>query len=978
MAPHERGQVAHVLRTAEGARLFSQAGSTVHPEWICVLDARVRSKKRIRDMWAILNEFDPNGVPNFDPQLAYGLDDDWISISDEVHRWGMDNGNLLDWRSGDENPPGSHNLAGRQANGFEAVPNRLRHLIDWIGDNVHSPVLAWWAVRQNGLHPRLLHCIDRRISLNGDLHDVARHVWSLILEHDRGRHSRQSDHGWRHLRKRIAAEGWTVGVLRDFRRLSRLRLEIQPPTGSRGSRPPTADWDVIEPGEVVGSVDVSFHEPHKDLEVPLADLEVPDSALVQVFRVLEDQLSAASGLLSDVGTVHFTTPTCYPAYEDEEDAQHSDDAKVMKLFVKLFNRIAETRPELARAHALIWLETDGFYFRKLRLYGLSRKRLFGAEHVAEAVLSLDQVSFWDFDVRRELLFLLADRWEDFAPDDKVRLTERILEGPSKHPHWSADEYRQICNQRSALYGRYLELQGCALKRDHSERLSRVISNVPDWNDGWAASICIERRPRVGLGGGADEWEKQYAFMKDETPDVLVDLPVKAIVARAKNVFLRMPFTGLVKEKPQKALDALIWWGGEKGEYPQAFWSTMIDDLPDDVPPGLKQEFLHGLMQLPDDAVADLQRPLGSLLKRKFASIIEFDEDLAWSVYDRIVDGILAALDPERRRMPVLHSGLPDPEPTFEFAMASPVGMCAEAFLEAIREETREAGTFVPDHVRIRLERLLSAPGDSFHHAVAVLMRRLNRLMQVVPEWTEERLIPVLTFDHPASNSAWNGFLHEDRPPSEDLAVLVKPLLLRIHPLTDGFALKRELSEVADQWLGHMHIFRPDGPDGLTQREMRNVLRSMSDDARSRFIFWLGDVGKKDDDGWIRHVIPFVKEVWPRELRFRTSLSVRSWLGLLDQTGDSFPAVYCAVSKFLAPVELGHDSFRRFTGEMDEDEPIATAFPNETLDLMDRMTDGLLTLPPLKLRRILELIVKADQSLASDLRYLRLIDLVERS
>lgn len=74
-------------------------------------------------------------------------------------------------------------MGGRQANGFEATPIRLGHLITWIGKSIDNPVLAWWAIRQNGLHPRLLQQIEWRIENSAALHERARHAWNLILEH---------------------------------------------------------------------------------------------------------------------------------------------------------------------------------------------------------------------------------------------------------------------------------------------------------------------------------------------------------------------------------------------------------------------------------------------------------------------------------------------------------------------------------------------------------------------------------------------------------------------------------------------------------------------------------------------------------------------------------------------------------------------------------------------------------------------------
>ena len=250
-------------------------------------------------------------------------------------------------------------------------------------------------------------------------------------------------------------------------------------------------------------------------------------------------------------------------------------------------------------------------------------------------------------------------------------------------------------------------------------------------------------------------------------------------------------------------------------------------------------------------------------------------------------------------------------------------------------------------------------------------------MFVDPGWTQERLIPMLAFEHPASEPAWNGFLHS-RVPSPPLAEIIKPILLDLIPWVEKFSWDSDFSELAAQWLGFMRVFYPDEPSGLSRGEMRMVLRTMSDDTRNKFIFWLGRVGQENESGWTEHVIPFVNDNWPRERRYKTSASMRAWIGLLDDTSDNFPTVYEAVKKFLVPLETNDHPFFRFTQELGDKKPITALFPEATLDLMNTTTPQVLTRPPYELPTVLALIAETEPDLTSDPRYLRLIDLIERS
>lgn len=962
LAPHERGQVAHVLRTLQGARLFSEADPAPHPEWVCVMDANVRSAKQSRGYG------DDSGV--FDPGAAYGLDDDLRDISEDDRRQGVSNDNLLIWRDEDDNPHEFHRLGGRQAEGFEATPIRLGHLITWISRSIDSPVLAWWAIRQNGLHPRLLQQFEWQIEHSKALHERARHIWNLILEHHRDPRNRQWNGDWFDWKKRINAEGWTASVLREFRRVATPRLEIKPPFGLGQSRPPCVPWEKIHLGDL-GQCEVVLLERHNE------DLDVPDDLLPQVFGILEEQLIVASGLLGDIETVYFQTPTCYPDREVDGREHISKPAEVVTWFVQLFDRMAAKWPELANAYATTWPATDRFFFRKLKLYAYSKLDAFEADHVAEEVLSLDQDTFWDINVVRELLFLLVDRWEEFSQGSRNQLTDRILTGPDQLSHWSDEEYPELRDKFAARYARYLELQGCELTADQSERLAGMIRGISGWSDAWARSTVIKWGSHSGWVG------------TDEKPDAVLDLPVNEVVSRAKEDLKRdfdsltekRPFTGLVKANPRKALSALT-IAGKADDYPEAFWSSMINELPADITPRLRRVFLSRVERLPHAVIVELRHTLGRWLEQNLNTILEFDKDLGWSVYDHIVDGILSGgADAANSGLGEVRQGgevIQKSRRTFDHATNGPVGMCAEALFHAVPRENQEACSLIPYHIKSRVERLFAAPGDGSDHAVSIASRELNWLMFIDPVWTEERLIPMLVFGHPASEPAWSGFLHCGRVPCPTLREIIKPLLLDLIPWVEGFSWGRGLSTEAAEWLGFMRVFHPNEPSGLSRGEMRSIFRAMSDDTRNRFISWLGRVGQKNENGWAKHVIPLINEDWPRERRYRTSASMRAWISLLDDTGDSFPAVYEAVKKFLVPVEANDHPFYRFTREISDEKPIAAQFPETTLDLMNRATPQVLTRPPYELPKVLALIAETEPDLTSDPRYLRLIDLVERS
>ena len=132
---HERGQVASLVKTIDGAKLFAEADPPPPGEWLCVFDSTVRYGEVERDPYEVL--------PDFDPFVEYGLDDD------PPRPKGLES---------EEDPSGDHLLSLRSTDAYEgyvnlaeippqeriALPDRLAQLVRWIARVAHEPVVPWW------------------------------------------------------------------------------------------------------------------------------------------------------------------------------------------------------------------------------------------------------------------------------------------------------------------------------------------------------------------------------------------------------------------------------------------------------------------------------------------------------------------------------------------------------------------------------------------------------------------------------------------------------------------------------------------------------------------------------------------------------------------------------------------------------------------------------------------------------------------
>jgi len=962
LSAHERGQVAHVLRTSAGAKLFSQAEPAPHPEWLCVFDATCRTAQACRGYG--------HDAETFVPIKSYGIDDDSEEVAGAELRTGVVNDSLLLWRQGDANPTESHRLVSRRAEGFEATPPRLGHLILWISKSTNHPVVAWWAARQASLHPVLRQQIERRLLIADEIKDRARHFWNLILE-SQGNASTRGAHGdWYDLKKRIEAEDWSPSVLRGYTRVANPRIEIGLPLGLARHKPPSASWDEVLLSHL-GHFEIKFLDRHQE------ELPVPDEVLLQVFAVKERHLAVASGLLADIGRTHHESPSPY-SFNEKESPQHPDaEDEELSSFVQFFDRLSELNPDLARAHAIKWPIADRSYFRQLKLYAFAQPKIFDAEYVVDTLLGYGDEIFWDTHVSREVVTLLTRRWSEFSPLARESVIERILSGPGKHSDWSDDDYPRIRSEMAARYGRYLQLEGCDFSEAKKEQLAKTLRQIPQWSDDRARSIAVS--PTSGA----------IAISTDDKPDAIADLPPRELISKALEFSGRdfdsftekRPFAGLVKANPRKALAALS-IAARKDKYPVALWDSMIAEVPSEISPRLRRVLLERLCRLPLEVICSLRDTLPHWVRENLSELVQFNEVLAWRVFDHIVTGLFdgGAETTESFLGEVVRAGrsTTSSRRTFAHAINSPIGRCVEALCNVLSSKSLGRDSGIPKEIRIRLERLLTCPGEGADHAVAILASKLHWFAYIDAGWADERLCSLLVIEHPYAEPAWSGFSHSNREPAGIVAELVKPNLLAVYPWVEGLFWDRDSVTKLATWLSWMRIFRPDQSDGLTEREMRSALRSMSDASRNQVIAWLRRVGQGNEDGWAELVVPFVGKDWPRERKLRTSASTGAWISLLDATGDSFPEVYSAVKVFLSTADWKTYPFHGFVRGFSDGDPMSVRFPEISLDLMNTVTPEVPSSPLYELPEILSLIAEAAPQLTADARYLRLIDLIESS
>ena len=945
LKPHERGMVAHVVKTEVGAKEFADADPTPPAEWLCVLDASCRYARPKSGFGRSLSPSDPSLQP-FDPLETYGLDDDPPRPSGTVWYGSAQCEDLISWRPGDESADRQQGLSHRRGRQPAPLPPRLFHLARWLVSCVDDPVLAWWVARQPALHPQLHRMLKTAAEDSPGLTDGARRGWMVLLDALTNLGSQHRDVDLHHLPKRIREHGWRAGLTREFEALTEPVFEAGRSHTLRKPQPPAGDWSTVK-WRTVAAIQIRF--PSRTVSWPT----VPDDSLPSVYAALERNLLRARERAREASEIGWDDPSVSPDRGDR-------DAYV-SLFLDVLDRIVRRNTGRVKQHISLWPDPDPHIFDRLRLRVWSNSSLFSGSDVVDHVLALSGTQFWRDTDRGDLLPLLSGRWDDLPAEGRRLIGQRILDGPPR-----ADDRDETRAQATAVARLgWLIQNDCGLPDDLVEQWTALKGAVPGWDDGWIDDA-------VPTAPGVRDVET------DEDASVLNAVPIRDIVRVALEHSgwtspegRREPFKGLVKTRPGRAIRALG-TAARFGEFPAQLWSTALRHWPETAPQRASS-LLHGhLLRLPARTIRAMPYPVGEWLKRRFPDMAAEDRHLGFELFDHLTKPFLAdsSEGSERHRTERTDASPKEASrPTLLRAINAPIGKAVWGLIEVLSRDKPQRGAGLPEDCELRFQSLLSFSGDGGDDAVCVLSSRIAWLNLLDPPWVDANMILWFHPNHDRFEPAWNGILSNWKA--------IQPLFNKIR---DGFVAlpsrmcewgwQRETKRFYEQLV---LLTLPDG-HSLSFEDALRCLRhkQIRSEEREHVIWFLERVGVKNDDGWHAFVIPFIHNAWPKERRYRTSGTSGAWVVLLCRTDDAFPDVLDAVRDHLDAVDWRQAMLPNTI------DTLAQKFPRQTLDLLDHVAPDGVSEPPYGLSQVLDFLAEAEPKLVTDTRYRRLRRLAART
>lgn len=255
----------------------------------------------------------------------------------------------------------------------------------------------------------------------------------------------------------------------------------------------------------------------------------------------------------------------------------------------------------------------------------------------------------------------------------------------------------------------------------------------------------------------------------------------------------------------------------------------------------------------------------------------------------------------------------------------------------------------------------SAP--NFNHSAIIVASRTVSIFRLDPEWAKQQLIPLFSWENrETAKTLWQGFLWSARL-NRSLLEAFKPYFIETAKHYD------ELERQGSRYISLLTYAMLDSPEAFCRTTMMEIFRQLPHAALKTCLQTLTKATlaaeDKKDAYWKNRTEQFWRSYWPKTVALKLPEITQELARLAIASGSNFPAALKLFDSFLVKLKTPGIVIKSI-----EDSNIASLFPQQCLQLIDRIIDKTFW-PSSTLRTILDQALEADSRIGNDEIYLRL-------
>ncbi len=772
-------------------------------------------------------------------------------------------------------------------------PDAIREVsanVHFFGPNT-ADILEFRLNRVEGLPPLLMKC------------------WRLIVRYMRTVKRGALRDEWFDIAPRIKRGERSTELLERLAEVLRPKLRV----GKRISwYEDESRGDPERPTDLI-SLDYEIEEHISEVEVLAA---LPESAPPEVdeklLRLLTHALSAAledateTGVESNLG--YSLSDSDVPSVaKHPQNAHRAGFLPIVRVAADLWTRLPRKDIQRALDFVELWRASPFRLVRRLAVFAAADTAV-PADIAARILLTLPAGEIFLTGSSVEVYRLLDARWRHFAAVSQQAIERRIVEGPPAD-WFREDGARAVDRCRFDLLG-HLQRNGFRLGADTEVMLEGIRKRWPEWG--------VRPKERAGF----HTWHTSSSGIVGD-PGKFGGVPDEQLVSVAQET-----------TKEAEFLKGDAWQALCQTEAPRAFRGLAAQAAGGHWPAWAWHPFLWAAQKLQDvDSVNRIAQLLLDWPKASFSEIAAdaswwlnesakvLDDSLLWPLWDRIADAVSDQTEEPTVNDPVTAS------------LNRPSGRLAEILIKkmTVGPNAQE----LPESLRIRFEKLVSATGTFGFLARVRLAAEASFLYERDPNWSKEKIVPLFDWSSPDAAAMWSARKYSNYIGSPELVGLTKQPFLQLFARTD---VPEDDQRTFADWLAAIAIANQADKANypIAAAEIRSALRRVG-------VKGLPSVGhrlaiemeraKPDEKAsrWQRVVGPVFQSIWPLDVELQTSASTFKLVQILRASGVAFAEAAKVIVPFVrAEDQQSHTSVYSIS---EADEVLYSSSPQKMLDLV---------------------------------------------
>ena len=848
-------------------------------------------------------------------------------------------------------------------------------LARWLTRYLDDPKLIIWIAERGGqVHEKFAGMIQRRIEELDGLANDGKHeeldriranapkaipdksmrtLWRLLLAKRLKSHSNQfAIYDWL---KRIKHEGVTPSLRIQLQEILAPKVKLGAPF-HWGEDTPYAS----EPSRIIDLVGcdlvLSSDHVHSVLQDLTDAVKKCLSDLLQDFTLL---LRDALDLKWELGEADEKSDLSYIHQPSVSDHPQNSDLHDWTALIKLTRDawLETAQNDHAQAHRTTddWWQIPYPIFKRLALFAAAQPDVISPQQALDWLLDDDCWWLWSLETQRESLRLLVTLMPKLVSSEKITLEKAILEGPPRRMYKTElnhSEWQRVFDQDIWLHLARLRAGGFILGQAANIKLDELSQQYPEWH------LSEDEREEFPFWVGDGEWNEEIGRTKIlSTPRQHRELVEWLREHDNIDNQNKDDWRERCRDDFPTTTGALCTLARE-GVWPVSRWRLALQAWLEDKL--LKQSWSDVgplLRDAPDDIVQSLARGIARWLQA-IAKTFESHEIIFIDLCHRVLKAD--------------YQDVGSSDGPVTKALNHPVGYVTEALLRWWYRESPENDQGLPETLKPIFTELCNTRINKFRHGRVLLAAHIISVYRVDRDWTTRYLIPHFDWQRSETDarSAWSGFLWSPRLYSPLLSAIKEPMLETVKFL-ENLRIRD-----AERYVDFLTFAALDSGDTFTTEEFAEAMRHLPNSGLERVAQTLTRAlegsGEQRSEYWRNRLVPYLRKIWPQSNELRTSKISENLALLCINAGDAFPEALNKLLHWLIPIE-----YPSYQINVLYKEELCKKHPADALKYLEAIVGQDAQWLTDDLRKCLNDIKQADQTLAADIRFKRLDELYRR-